>query len=328
MKCLAVIRTHVWDEACNRLYKRLRFALKRSVVVVFHNRPEGIVPPVPFMDMRDDWPQSQGIFAPADWGWRCGDYSLYAARQTWPDYDHYWLIEPDVHFTSYPGDFFEAFNNAHEDLLGYEAEVYTDNMRFIKHLPEGDVMRSTFALTRMSGRAIDYLFGLRQIASKETAEERFWPNDEFFCWTHIARTEGYSFGRLEDYAPNWLEGTAILPGPDLLLDAVNDQLPEGRVVHPVRDRTSYLRALARRAVGSAGFLDRNRAMMGYFSQKEIDDHVAEVAQLYRTDLIGAASSRAARMEQSNRRQRAYARKKARRHNAVASAHPPDAPAPP
>src|ERR1700734_3102823 len=40
--------------------------------------------------------ESIGLHCPIDFTWRNGDYVLYLARQQFPNFDYYWMIEPDV----------------------------------------------------------------------------------------------------------------------------------------------------------------------------------------------------------------------------------------
>jgi hypothetical protein len=37
-----------------------------------------------------------GLYCPSDFGWRCGDYGVYLARQRLPDVEHFWLVEDDI----------------------------------------------------------------------------------------------------------------------------------------------------------------------------------------------------------------------------------------
>jgi len=283
MKTLVAIRTHNWGADAQRLCDRLLPALGDRLVVVFHNR-KGQSLPVPGIDIADGWPAGQGLFEPEDWGWRCGDYFLYALRQARPDADFYWLIEPDVHFTSDPAPFFAAFEAVTADLMGSDIAPFHERMRFARTLEGKALLRATFALTRMSGRLIDRLFLARQDQGRAATSARFYPNDELFSYTTANDLPGFTLASLEDHAPGWFEGTAIVPSPDRLLDEVSLNVPPGRVLHPVRSRDSLINALVGRVVDATAFLSRSQGALAMLTPQELDSIAFSVAQRLREKL--------------------------------------------
>ena len=266
---LVAIRTHVWNSDARRLCDALLPVLGDRLVVVFHNRTDQ-TPPVPVIDLRDGWPAAQGLLEVPDWGWRCGDYSLYALRQARPGHSHYWLIEPDVHFTSSPAAFFAAIAGAPADLMGSRIAPFTDQMRFARGMPGRDLVRATFALVRASGRGIDLLFDRRRAMSANGPGPRYFPNDELFCFTTLKDEPGYTLAGFESLAPGWFDGTEIVPAPDRLLDEVMATVPPGRVLHPVRERGSLIRSLANRTATSAVFFAKNRQTLAYLTDEDLD----------------------------------------------------------
>ncbi|MGL5010113.1 MAG: component of SufBCD complex, partial [Paracoccaceae bacterium] len=124
MKSLAVIRTHRWDEDAARLCAQLQPVFGDDLAVAFHNRPADVTPPIRVADIDDDWLLTHGLRPVRDWGWRCGDYFHYRARSAFPDYDYYWLIEPDVYFTGPLQRFFRAAAEQPQDILGVAIEPY------------------------------------------------------------------------------------------------------------------------------------------------------------------------------------------------------------
>ena len=294
MKMIAAIRTNKWTDEEERLLTSLRPAFGADVTVVFHDRGPGVAPPLPVVDVSAEWVSRNRLPLAPDWGWRCGDYFYYALRQARPGFDAYWLIEPDVHFTSDSSEFFGKFASAGEDALGYQLGPFGRDIRFVQGLPGMAHHRAIFALTRFSGRALDRLFELRKAMSDRPLSVRDYPNDEIFCFSHMSAQQDMSCGRLEDYAPGWFENSQFATDPDLLFEVVQRDMPAGRVLHPVRGRTSYKKALGRRLIGNLGLLMRIRDAIDLMSAEDIEDISQEAADQVRRAITDLHSRRALR----------------------------------
>lgn len=301
MRTIAAIRTNKWTEEEERLLAALRPSFGEDVVVVFHDRPAGVTPPAAVIDVNAQWVLQQGLALVPDWGWRCGDYFYYALRGARPDYDFYWLVEPDLHFTSPPADFFAAFALADDDALGYQLGPFRQDIRFARGLPGMDHHRAIFALTRFSGRALDRLFDLRRRQAEGHVSTRDYANDELFCFSHVVADGTLRCGRLEDYAPEWFEGSQVTPDPDLLYDLVVAQAPVRKIVHPVRSRANYVRALAKRLASNTGILMRIREAIDALSVAEVEEVVQQAASQHRDAIMGIKSLRARRRERLARK---------------------------
>lgn len=299
MSSIAAIRTNRWGDEEERLLAALRPVFGRDLAIVFHARPPGVTPPVDVVDIADDWVARQGLALVPDWGWRCGDYFYYALRAARPDYDHYWLIEPDVHFTAAAADFFGRFAAADEDVLGYALGPFEREIRFTRGLPGLAHHRAIFALTRFSGRALDRLADRRRRINAGPVSVRDYPNDEIFAFSHAVDDSELRCGRLEDRAPDWFEGVQFAPDPDLLFDAVAATAPAGKVLHPVRGRESFKRSLGRRLAGSTGILMRMREAVDLLDDGDIEDIAAASA-----DHVRQAISRLRRQRKLRHRRRA------------------------
>lgn len=293
MRSLAAIRTNKWTEEEDRLLASLRPAFGQDLAVVFHNRPAGFVPPLPVIDLTDEWIARQGLVAVPDWGWRCGDYAYYALRAARPEYEHYWLIEPDVYFSGPANRFFRSFDDVRDDVLGYQLAPFTRDMRFARGLPNVTHFRAIFALTRFSGAALDRLFALRKQSKLGQVGARDYPNDELFCFSHSV-AEGFVCGRLEDHAADWFADTQFAPDPDILFDLIDGTAQTGKVIHPVRSRAEYKRALARRLAGHVGILGKCREAIDIFDDSEIEEVSSHAADIFRKAMIGTRDQRARR----------------------------------
>jgi hypothetical protein len=300
MRSIVAIRTHKWTSEEERLLAALAPVFGDDVAVVFHNRAPRVYPPVPVIDLNAEWVLRNKLALVPDWGWRCGDYFFYALRQARPDYDHYWLIEPDVYFTAAADSFFSAFTKQEHDALGYQLGPFHKHMRFTRGLPGMAHFRAIFALTRFSGRALDRLFARRQQMAQGPVSMRDYPNDEIFAFSHIAADPELISGRLEDYAPDWFEDVQFSTDPDLLFDQVAATAAAGRVLHPVRGRAAFKKALSRRLAANTGLLMNIREAIDHFEPADVDDVVDGAAGHLRDAITELQERRALRRARRER----------------------------
>lgn len=288
MSTLVAIRTHRWDEDAERLFAQLHPLLGERLVVVFHNRPAGLELPLPVIDINDDWLAANGLRHVEDWGWRCGDYFLYALRAARPEFDFAWLIEPDVWFAGDPAPFFAAAAAAPQDLLGVQLLPMNPAHRFGKGLKGFELWKAIFALTRFSGRAADRLFALRRDYSAQKRGARFHTNDETFCFSNLMADPGFTVGSLAELLPGWNLPETMRTDPDILFDTIR-ALPGPGVFHPVRGRASFQRAVAARLANNIGFLP---AMAPSLARLQ-EDEIAAIAADTTARLVAALRAAAA-----------------------------------
>lgn len=260
-----------------RLHAQLAPVFGDRLVVVFHNRPEGLDLPCRVIDVNDAWLEDHGLRHVPDWGWRCGDYSLYALRAAFPQADHLWLIEPDCLFTGDPSAFFSAVANRDEDFLGVKIAPMDPGHRFSRGLKGVAHWKAIFAFTRFSGRAVDRLMALRQALSREKMAQRFWPNDEVFCVSHIVASGDLRHASLCDIAPDWIRAADVATDPDILIDTLLGHQAPG-LFHPVRARDGFRRAVAARIAQNMGFLGAMRPSLALMTEDDILRIAADVAE--------------------------------------------------
>jgi hypothetical protein len=294
MTALAAIRTHQWGEDEARLLGQLRAALGDNVAVVFHNRPAGLNPPVPVVDINDAWVTSHGLRLVSDWGWRCGDYFLYALRAARPDARHYWIVEPDVYFSGPVAQFFTTAAGLDHDLLAAGIARMPAHHRFARGMPGADHWRAIYALTRVSARALDRLLAARQALAGHRRAERFYVNDEIFTHTTVAAADDLTAGDLAALMPDWFAGTTLRTDPDILLDTLLSRTEPG-VFHPVRGRASFIASVAKRIANKAGFLDGMSPSLAALTPREVEVLVAEAGRRL-ADAIREAAARHAPAE--------------------------------
>ena len=276
-KSVIGIRTNKWTQEERGLHARLTAVFGDNVYVVFHNRAADLDVGPNVVDINDDWVVQNELRAVGDWGWRCGDYAYYALRQAAPDAEYYWLIEPDVFFTSEPHSFFDQCSESSADVMGLDIAPFPRSIRFTRGLRGFEHYRAIFALTRLSGAAVDYLFAERQAYSKSAAPERAFTNDEIFVFSHAAREESLSQANLRDLAPSWFDGTQFRTNPDLLdQNLMRSETAAGKVWHPVRNMEHFKAAIVQRLCTSSGFLNRMTGSIQTLQPEDIDDIADQV----------------------------------------------------
>ncbi|MBW0159168.1 component of SufBCD complex [Sedimentimonas flavescens] len=245
MKTIAAIRTNHWGEDAERVFAQLAPVWGDRLVTVFHNRPEGMALPLPVVDINDAWVEQNGLRVLPDWGWRCGDYCLYALRQAYPDAEHFWLIEPDVFFKGDVGAFFDRFADRDEDCLGVSVEPLPGEHIFSRFYKDLNLQRAIFALVRFSSDLVDWLFEERRAYLQQSIKPKFILFDEFFCFSWAMRNNKFSVGSLAEIAPDLVSKDAMRTDPDQLVEGLPAGVVQG-VFHPVRSRSGFQNAITHR----------------------------------------------------------------------------------
>ncbi|MCV2878309.1 component of SufBCD complex [Sedimentimonas flavescens] len=277
MKTIAAIRTNHWGEDAERVFAQLAPVWGDRLVTVFHNRPEGMALPLPVVDINDAWVEQNGLRVLPDWGWRCGDYCLYALRQAYPDAEHFWLIEPDVFFKGDVGAFFDRFADRDEDCLGVSIEELPAGNVSFKPIPGLTLFRSIFALVRFSGRAIEMLRIKRQEYFQTPVRPFRALNDECFCFSFLHASDGFSLGSMASIAPDLIQSATMRTDPDRLPESVPSSVPQG-VFHPVRCHGSFRAAVSRRLAARGAPFGLLVHQLQYLEPWEIDELAREAAE--------------------------------------------------
>ena len=265
------IRTNKWTVNEQRVFDALSDYWGDDIKVVFHNRPDDCEPPCGVVDINDAVIEKMQLRVIHDWGWRCGDYAYYAIRQAHPDYDYYWLIEPDVFLSGDARAFFSLFETESADVIGLDVAEFDPNHRFATHVGNAKPMRAIFALTRFSGAAIDFAYKRRVNYASKSVPPYNYANDELFMFSHTLSRDEFKLGQFRDIAPTWFSDVQFDTNPDLI-DAMVEQDLKGqnKILHPVVDRMTFARALAKRMVGRTGVLGQNKTELRALSSSELD----------------------------------------------------------
>jgi len=194
--------------------------------------------------------RAQGLYCPADFGWRCGDYGFYLARQRYPQASHFWLFEYDVRLAGPDASrFFDCFRSADDiDLIaGHYRQAerwwYWTHTMTARGLP---VWRCLFPVVRLSAPAIDLLLAARREHAKRLLRRANWPNDESFAASVLTRA-GRRCADLNDFGTLLYDDTTYTFSEPLDGDTLNEWAPPLRVYHPILFGDDLRRKQARMA---------------------------------------------------------------------------------
>lgn len=260
-----LIRTHYVDGPLLAFAERL--AAGAFDVYVLADETKG---PLDFGDLRkvsitNETISALGLFAGApSLLWRCGDYGLYAARKALPQYDAFWMVEPDVRLISdRPSDILARFPGPEEvDFLAGRlrpAEADWDWGASMQAAGQ-PVWRCLFAVVRLSAPALDLLYEARRTASAAHLamglDPTAWPNDEAFVASTLKRS-GVSMRDLNAFGQVYddLGLSFWFPVSERELEVTGR---EGWIYHPVLRGEAYFLKLCRLAVrhGVIGEMER------------------------------------------------------------------------
>lgn len=244
---VALLRTHQFGTAERRLIATLRDGFGDDIVLCFdtQNGP----PPADFaktVALTPDLLADLDLVFPPDWAWRCGDFCHYAAARAFPDYDHYWLFEPDVAFNKMTvGDFLARTDASDADFLASASGPANTAWPHAQTVP--GVFKAThqcfFPITRLSARAIAQLLLQRRAMGRDWQAqglaETLYANDEAFVATAIATTPGLTFQPFRTLAPEFFpQHPPMFSWRRSVLDIDMAHLPPG-ILHPVIDQATF-----------------------------------------------------------------------------------------
>jgi hypothetical protein len=248
---IILLRTHYLDAAVHRFIEALKADTGLTVVIAADEGWDRLdpVPLIPKVALSPQRYSALGLHCPPDVMWRCGDYALYAAIEEIGPVSQLWMIEPDVriHAGSMAG-FFEFFAGHPEvDFLscGYAAANASWGWYPAMAPHAAAVFKCLFPLTRMSGRAVDFLLERRRALSRLPAAEAFWPNDESFCATELTNA-GFHCRDFNSFGPTFYTNESFSFLNALALSRFETLPHDGLIHHPVLAGARFRRKLLSR----------------------------------------------------------------------------------
>jgi hypothetical protein len=242
-----ILRCHGFSEAEERVLSSAKsYFSKNDILVVAdeRNRPISMESGLNKLPLTNEVIENLKLLAHPNAGWLCGDYSYYVAYQARPDYDFYWLCEPDVYFSyDNSADFFSKFETNFADFLAPRFSKRNDTWLWTKRarLLSDRVFGCIFPLSRISNRAVCHLLNaranLRDSLARQQGINRKWPNDESFVCTVLVR-DGFAcedLGRTVKIR----ESQFSFNNP-ILLDSLLDKPYLNTVLHPVLSRDLFI----------------------------------------------------------------------------------------
>jgi hypothetical protein len=183
-----------------------------------------------------------GVLEHPNCGWLCGDYFYYIAFHELPDYDYYWLCEPDVHFSfSDIKDFFQKFETNSADLLAPQFEKKDKKWFWFKNAEKisQNIYGCLFPITRLSRNALRHLHSERQELTTLFQQKKMafaaWPNDESFVCTTLQRY-GFDCQNLNQVCKFFDGDFDLTP---ILWDIAVNKPQKNKVFHPVLGMTQF-----------------------------------------------------------------------------------------
>ena len=241
-----------------------------AVFVVDERRGPVDLPPDLKIGLTQLLVEALGLYAPADFAWRCGDYGFYAARQRFPNVARFWLIEHDVRIAR-DRDFFDALTAADDDLLAARLESADDNWYWSAFTRARDVRpwRCLFPVVRVSAPLVDHLYRVRRAHSRQFDRRLVWPNDESFTAT-TAVAGGFRCADFNARLPDAWRADEFTYDTPIRARDFDPARFAGHLVHPVLSEEAYARKLVSLKSTQGGRLHRRavrKALRGYQTRR-------------------------------------------------------------
>jgi len=166
---------------------------------------------LPKVSVTDEACEGLGLYRPADYGWRCGDYGFYLARRQYPAATHFWMIDYDVRIGGDAPAFFAACAARPElDLLAAHVRATGRDWWWCASVASADAepRRCFFPVVRLSARAADVLLAKRREHGRRPLRRLLWPNDEAFVATAV-EAAGLSFADFNALGQTFYDDTTF-----------------------------------------------------------------------------------------------------------------------
>lgn len=171
---------------------------------------------------------------PDNWGWFCGDFCYYAAKEEMSGYEYYCLIESDVFFSDSAA---KAFKSILDDN---DAEVLAAQLgprpKKPKHSKGLDLLELNsswgciFPVSRVHSSVIPKMMELR--ISNENAPRGYLLNDEAIL-AGATYKNGFSYEDLSKKYPSMFHEFSFFTNPPYLYEGLMKSAADLRVFHPV-----------------------------------------------------------------------------------------------
>jgi hypothetical protein len=186
-----------------------------------------------------------GLQASNDFFWRCGDYALYLAREKFPDFSRYWMVEPDAFFNFHNlEEFFSRYEDKDDDLLGLWLRKTNEPWVWRKSMAElyTEVYGCFFPCVRFSASALDFLLKRRKTERFHHDGWYSFPNDEVFCATELINN-GFQCHDLNAFGKLIATPLTCRNGLPVSIRWLQAREPDGLLYHPALTGEEYVTKL-------------------------------------------------------------------------------------
>jgi hypothetical protein len=271
---VAILRCVDFGEMEAALLERLRSYFGANIViqrnVEAETRPFALDVPNDILVLSADTSaiRNLGLVAPADWGWRCGDYAQIHVADHLQEFDHYWMFEPDVFFNFRElADFFGPLESNDADFLAPQLSRRDNQWAHFRSVEEifPEVWGCLYPVTRISRRAIAAVHQARRDYGEawlRQAAPRSFANDESFVCSAL-HAAGFRMESLNTASPSVFPDDNYSFTFNRLILRERVEREESVVLHPV--------------VSSAVFFDKLRPRM----TKNIMPHLYYYSEIVR-----------------------------------------------
>jgi len=244
MSYLTLFRTHVWDASIAAAAERARTLARSGEFVVAVDETNETLAVEGFAVLRHTSDFSALGLPSIPVGqtlWWNGDYVLYAARQAFPHFDHYVMIEFDVFLNCAVDDVLTGAKARGADLVAHDLKRIGADSRWYSTISEFSAtpLWAFLPFVAVSGRAIDAMLGRRLDLAGRCANGTMqgWPYCETFVPTAIVQKSGMQFAPLGDF----IDAGKLRYRPFLSVRDPGLSVPNS-VAHPVLAGVRFIQA--------------------------------------------------------------------------------------
>lgn len=246
-KQLLFLRTNRFDRQAQDLLSDIRHDTPIDIVVCADERGGQVeTPGFDKVSLTDASIVDLGLYNHQRAGWQCGDYFAYHVRKEYPDFEHYWMIEPDVYFAfDDVRRIFHRTSRSDADMIGVHFGRRPASWGW--HHAMSQLYPAVFGVgvqfIRLSAAAVDHLHAERARLSLQMNETTAfqWANDESFVATVLANDEKWQCLDLSEiFRRTVYSRESLRTSLPFLLEDLKAAETDKLIYHPVLPRERFL----------------------------------------------------------------------------------------
>ena len=285
-----VFKTHAWDAFIARQFDRYVARCRSGAVAIVVDETSGPVGPIPHdLVLRTTNQEILALgladaFAKGGLLWWNTDYPNYLAFERLPPYDYYVFAEYDTCANLDLDELVAALARRGVDLLTQPTRQDKNTWYWTRFheavYPRDDIRGSLNCFSAFSRRAVAMLLRRRREAAREHAagRMRFWPGNEVFIATEIARA-GMSTAALGEFG----DASRYEWHPPIL----EEDLPDAAraFLHPVLDRQRYIASVLKFEFDLSSYFSAHSPLRRTLARFPPRDYVPQMPGAFRRQVI-------------------------------------------